>query len=54
MVADEENRVSRFQQDLKIKIKIFLVPQQPKTYSQVFTIAREVEREREMKNQDKV
>jgi len=54
MVADEENRASRSQQGLKMKIKMFLIPQQPKTYSQIFTIAREVEQELEKKNQDKM
>jgi len=47
MVADEENRTNRFHQGLKMKIKMFLISQQPKTYSQVFTIAREVERDLE-------
>ena len=54
MVADEENRASRFKQGLKIKIKMFLIPQQPKTYSQIFTLARKVEWELEKKNQDKM
>ena len=54
MVADEGNRVSRFQQGLKMKIKMFLIPQQLKIYSQVFTIAREVEQELEKKNLDKM
>jgi len=48
-VFDEENQASRFQQDLKMKIKMFFIPQQPKTYSQIFTIAREVERKLEKK-----
>ena len=43
MVADEENRASRFQ-GLRIKIQMFLIPQQLKTYSQALIIAREVER----------
>ena len=43
IMANEENRASRFKQGLKIKIHMFLIPQQLKTYSQVFTIAREVE-----------
>jgi len=37
-----------------MKIKIFLIPQQSKTYSQVFTTIREVEWEPEKKNQDKM
>ena len=44
MVADEEKRASRFQQGLQMDIQILLMPQQLKTYSQVLTIAREVER----------
>jgi len=37
-----------------MKIKVFLIPQQPKMYSQVFTITREVEWEQEKKDQDKM
>ena len=44
MVSDEEKRASRFQQGLKIDIQLFLIPQQFKTYSQVLSIAHEVER----------
>ena len=33
---------------------MLLMLQQPKTYSQIFTIAREVEREPQKKNQDKI
>jgi len=53
MVSDEEKRASRFQQGLKMDIQIFLVPQQLKIYSQVLSIAREVERglEKEDKHQ---
>ena len=54
MVADEENRASRFQQVLKIKIQMFLEPQQFKTYSQVLTIACEVEWGLEKKRRDKI
>ena len=50
MVADEENRPSRHQQGLKMDIQMHLIPQQLKTYSQVLTIAREVERRLEKKN----
>ena len=44
MVSDEEKRASRFQQRLKMDIQIYLIPQQLKTYSQVLSIACEVER----------
>ena len=54
IMANEENRASRFKQGLKIKIHMFLIPQQLKTYSQVLTIAREVEWGLEKKNQDKM
>ena len=54
MVADEENQASIFQQGLRIKIEMFLIPQQLKTYSQVLTIAREVERGLEKKRQGKI
>ena len=37
-----------------MKIQMFLIPQQLKTYSQVLTIAQEVERGLEKKNQDKM
>ena len=50
MVSDEEKRASRFQQGLKMDIQIFLIPQQLKTYSQVLSIAREVERGLEKKD----
>jgi len=59
MVTDEEKRASRFQQGLQMDIQVFLMPQQLKTYSEVLTIAREVERglekqkENLMKNQAK-
>jgi len=43
MIVDEEKWASRFQQGLKMDIQILLIPQQLKTYSQVLTIAREVE-----------
>ena len=39
MVAEEENRASRFQQGLKMDIQMLLISQQLKTYSQVLTIA---------------
>ena len=44
MVIAEENRAIKFQQGLKMNIQIFLIPQQLKTYSQVLTITRDVER----------
>ena len=37
-----------------MKIKMFLIPQQPKIYSQVFTITREIELKLEKKNLDKM
>jgi len=49
MVTDEEKRASRFQQGLQMDIQMFLMPQQLKTYSEVLTIAREVERGLEKK-----
>ena len=50
MVTDEENRASRFQQGLRIKIQMFLIPQQLKTCSQILTIARDVEQGLEKKH----
>jgi len=44
MITDEEKRASRFQQGLQMDIQIFLMPQQLKTYAEVLTIAREIER----------
>jgi len=49
MVTDEEKRASRFQQGLQMDIQIFLMPQQLKTYAEILTIAREVERGLEKK-----
>jgi len=49
MITDEEKRASRFQQGLQMDIQVFLMPQQLKTYSEVLTIAREVERGLEKK-----
>jgi len=49
MVTDEEKRASRFQQGLQMDLQVFLMPQQLKTYSEVLTIAREVERGLEKK-----
>ena len=49
MVSDEEKWASMFQQGLKMDIQLFLIPQQLKTYSQVLSIAREVERGLEKK-----
>ena len=54
MVTDEEKRVSRFQQGLKMNVQMFLIPQQLKTYSQVLTITREVERGLEKKSKNQV
>jgi len=50
MVEDEEKRDSTFQWELKMDIKMLLIPQQLKTYSQVLIIAREVERRLDKKN----
>ena len=52
MVSDEEKRASRFQQGLKMDVQMFLIPQQLKTYSQVLSIAREVERGLEKKSEN--
>ena len=49
MVTNEEKWASRFQQGLQMDIQVLLIPQQLKTYSQVLTIAREVERGLEKK-----
>jgi len=54
MVADEEKRASRFQQGLQMDLQVFLVPQQLKTYSEVLTIAREVERVLEKKKENQM
>ena len=54
MVADEEKRASRFQQGLKMDVQMYLIPQQLKTYSQVLSIAREVERGLEKKSENQV
>jgi len=52
MVTDEEKRASRFQQGLQMDLQMFLMPQQLKTYSEVLTIAREVERGLEKKKEN--
>ena len=44
MVSDEEKRADRFQLGLKMDIRMLLIPQQLKTYAQILTIAREIER----------
>jgi len=54
MVTDEEKRASRFQQGLKMDVQMLLIPQQLKTYSQVLSIAREVERGLEKKSENQV
>jgi len=54
MVANEEIRVRRFQQGLRMQIQMFLIPQQLKSYSQVLIIAREVERGLGKKRQDEM
>ena len=54
IVTNEENRANRFQQGLKMNIQMFLIPEQLKTYSQSLTIAHEVERGLEKKNQKKI
>ena len=53
MVTDEEKRASRFQQGLQLDLQAFLMSQQMKTYSEVLTVAREVERvlQRKQENQ---
>ena len=52
MVTDEEKRASRFQQGLKMDIQMFLIPQQLKMYSQILSIAREVEQALEKKDKN--
>jgi len=54
MVANEENRASRFQQGLRMQIQMFLIPQQLKTYIQVLIVAREVERGLGKRRQDEM
>ena len=54
MVTNEEKRASRFQQGLKMGIQMLLILQQLKTYSQVLTITREVERGLEKKNRSQM
>ena len=49
MVADEEKRASRFQQGLRVDIQMLLIPHQLKSYSQVLSIARDVEQGLEKK-----
>ena len=44
MVSDEEKRAERFQQGVKMDIHMLLIPQQLKTYAQILTVAREIER----------
>ena len=44
MVTDEEKRAERFQQGLRMEIQMSLIPQQLKTYSQVLTIACDIEK----------
>ena len=52
MVADEEKRASRFKQGLRVDIQMLLIPHQLKTYSQVLSIARDVEQVLEKKRVD--
>jgi len=54
MVTDEEKRASRFQQGLQMDIQVLLILQQLKTYSQVFTIAWEVDRGLEKKKLNQI
>jgi len=54
MVTDEEKRASRFQQGLQMDIQMFLMPHHLKTYAEVLTIAREVERGFEKKQGDQM
>ena len=49
MVADEKKRASRFQQGLMVDIQMLLIPHQLKTYSQVLSIAHDVEQGLEKK-----
>ena len=51
---NEEKRASRFQQGLQMDIQILLMPQQLKTYSQVLTIAQEVEQGLEKKKSNMI
>ena len=43
MVSDEEKRASRIQQGLRVDIQMLFILHQLKTYSEVLTIARDVE-----------
>jgi len=52
MVTDEEKRASRFQQGLQMDLQVYLIPQQLKTYSEILSIAREVERGLEKKKEN--
>ena len=54
MVTDEEKRASRFQQGLQVDLQVLLMPQRLKTYSEVLTIARDVERGLEKKQEDQM
>ena len=54
IVTDEEKQANRFQQGLKMDVQMYLIPQQLKTYSQVLSIAREVERGLEKKSENQV
>jgi len=44
MVTDEEKRASRFQKGLRMEIQMYLMPQELKTYANVLSTARKVER----------
>jgi len=53
-VANEEKRASSFQQELKVDIQMLLIHYQLKSYSQVLTIARDLEQGLEKKNRSKL
>jgi len=54
MVTDEEKRASRFQQGLQMDIQMYLMPHHLKTYAEVLTTAREIERGFEKKKENQM
>jgi len=54
MVANEEDRANRFQQDLRLDIQKFLVTQQLRTYSQVLSAACGLEQVMEKENKSRL
>ena len=54
MVAEEENRANRFQQDLRLDIQKFLVTQLLGTYSQILSVAHSLEQVVEKENNSRV